>query len=366
MFKQGLGFTAVHIPYRGANPAQLALLAREVDFNIDNLAAASANIKSGKLKALAVTTAAESPPLPGVPALSKSIPGFAIDTWWGLVAPAGTPADVIDKLNKAFTEALKDPETQKRFATLMAEPGPTTAKQFGDFMAAERAKYEPVVKASGAERRLTPSPAQRTEGTCGCLFCARVLGEAAQAPAAHCGARPCANTSTSASSVHRVAPNPSTPAASTTRSRHRPCMPGVQPTHGRGRSTAATPPGGEDHAQNTPQLPIAHSAVRHQTRHLAPLGGQRLHQPGATAPADPGRHGLEPAPRLPVRDRRPTLRPAQPRLARRPDHGRPPLQPGPAAAGPGLAHALRSTTWPTNGCTASSWKPAPRCQAPKR
>jgi tripartite-type tricarboxylate transporter receptor subunit TctC len=66
------------------------------------------------------------------------------------VAPAGTPADVIDKLNKAFTEALKDPETQKRFATLMAEPVPTTAKQFGDFMAAERAKYEPVVKASGA------------------------------------------------------------------------------------------------------------------------------------------------------------------------------------------------------------------------
>jgi tripartite-type tricarboxylate transporter receptor subunit TctC len=150
MFKQGLGFTAVHIPYRGANPAQLALLAREVDFNIDNLAAASANIKSGKLKALAVTTAAESPLLPGVPALSKNIPGFAIDTWWGLVAPAGTPADVIDKLNKAFTEALKDPETQKRFATLMAEPVPTTAKQFGDFMAAERAKYEPVVKASGA------------------------------------------------------------------------------------------------------------------------------------------------------------------------------------------------------------------------
>ncbi|WP_312568638.1 tripartite tricarboxylate transporter substrate binding protein [Comamonas sp.] len=150
MFKQGMQFTAVHIPYRGASPAQLALLAGEVDFNIDNLAAASANIKSGKLKALAVTSLDESSLLPGVPALSKQIKGFAIDTWWGLVAPAGTPADVVDKLSKAFADALKDPETQKRFATLMAEPVPTTSKQFDDFMAAERAKYGPVVKASGA------------------------------------------------------------------------------------------------------------------------------------------------------------------------------------------------------------------------
>ena len=150
MLKQGLGFTAVHIPYRGASPAQLALLAGEVDFNIDNLAAAAANIKSGKLKALAVTTEQESTLLPGVPPLSKTMKGFAIDTWWGLVAPAGTPAAVVDKLNKAFVDALKDPETQKRFAALMAEPVPTTSKQFHDFMAAERAKYEPVVKASGA------------------------------------------------------------------------------------------------------------------------------------------------------------------------------------------------------------------------
>ncbi|WP_287916338.1 tripartite tricarboxylate transporter substrate binding protein [Comamonas sp.] len=150
MLQQGLGFTAVHIPYRGASPAQLALLAGEVDFNIDNLAAASSNIQSGKLKALAVTTPDESKLLPGVPPLSKNIKGFAIDTWWGLVAPAGTPADVLEKLNKAFTDALKDPETQKRFASLMAEPVPTTPKEFQAFMAAERNKYGPVVKASGA------------------------------------------------------------------------------------------------------------------------------------------------------------------------------------------------------------------------
>lgn len=149
-FKQSLDFNAVHIPYRGANPAQLALLAGEVDFNIDNLAAASANIKSGKLKALAVTTLNESKLLPGVPPLSKNIKGFAIDTWWGLVAPAGTPEDVVNKLSQAFADALKDPETQKRFATLMAEPAPSSSKEFDAFMAAERAKYESVVKTSGA------------------------------------------------------------------------------------------------------------------------------------------------------------------------------------------------------------------------
>lgn len=150
MLQQGLNFSAVHIPYRGASPAQLALLSGEVDFNIDNLAAAAANIQSGKLKALAVTTATESKLLPGVPSLSKNIKGFAVDTWWGLVAPAGTPANVVAQLNKAFTEALQDAETQKRFASLMAVPSPTTAEQFDSFMAAERKKYEAVVKASGA------------------------------------------------------------------------------------------------------------------------------------------------------------------------------------------------------------------------
>lgn len=150
MFKQRAGIYALHIPYRGANPAQLALLAGEVDFNIDNLAAAAPNIRAGKLKALAITSLQASPMLPGVPALSATFPGFAIDTWWGLVAPADTPKAVIDKLNEAFTTALKAPETHTRFAALMAEPVPTTPAQFDALMAAERAKYEKVVKASGA------------------------------------------------------------------------------------------------------------------------------------------------------------------------------------------------------------------------
>lgn len=151
MFKQGAGIFAVHIPFNGGNPAQLALLSGQVDFNIDNLATASANIKAGKLKALAVTTAGRSPLLPGVPAMSETIKGFDVGTWWGLVAPAGTPPEVINRLNAAFTEALRTPEMQQRFAQLMAEPVPTTPDQFGQFMARERARYEQVVKRSGAK-----------------------------------------------------------------------------------------------------------------------------------------------------------------------------------------------------------------------
>ncbi|KRC20123.1 tripartite tricarboxylate transporter substrate binding protein [Acidovorax sp. Root217] len=151
MFKQRAGIFALHIPYRGANPAQLALLAGEVDFNIDNLAAAAPNIRAGKLKALAVTSLAASPNLPGVPPLSDTFKGFSIDTWWGLVAPAATPKPVIDKLNKAFVAALNAPETKTRFGLLLAEPVPTTPAQFEAFMASERAKYQQVVKASGAK-----------------------------------------------------------------------------------------------------------------------------------------------------------------------------------------------------------------------
>ena len=151
MFKQQAGLFAVHIPFNGGNPAQLALLSGQVDFNIDNLATAAPNIKSGKLKALAVTTAERSKLLPGVPAMAETLKGFQIDTWWGLVAPAGTPADVIAKLNKAFTDALKAPETQQRFGLLMAEPVATTPEQFGQFMTRERARYQDVVKRSGAK-----------------------------------------------------------------------------------------------------------------------------------------------------------------------------------------------------------------------
>jgi len=151
LFKKEAGVFAVHIPYNGGNPAQLALLSGQVDFNFDNLATASPNIRSGKLKAIAVTTLQRSSALPDVPPMSDTLKGFAIDTWWGLVAPAGTPHDVIEKLNHAFVAALNAPETKTRFDALLTEPVASTPEAFGKFMDSERAKYERVVKATGAK-----------------------------------------------------------------------------------------------------------------------------------------------------------------------------------------------------------------------
>jgi tripartite-type tricarboxylate transporter receptor subunit TctC len=150
LFKSRAGVFAVHIPYNGGNPAQLALLAGHVDFNFDNLATAAPNIKSGKLLALAVTTPARSAALPDTPAIAEILKDFSVDTWWGLVAPAGTPNAVIQRLNQAFVQALQAPETKTRFTHLMAEPVPSTPAAFGQFMASELSKYEAVVNASGA------------------------------------------------------------------------------------------------------------------------------------------------------------------------------------------------------------------------
>lgn len=151
MFKQRAGFFAVHIPYGGGGPAQLALLSGQVDFSLDNLATAAPNIKGGRIKALAVTTAQRSPLLPDVPAFGEVYPGFEIDTWWGLTAPAGTPADVLARLNAAFVAALQSPDIKTRFAQMMAEPVPSTGAQFDALIRRELQRYEKVVKASGAK-----------------------------------------------------------------------------------------------------------------------------------------------------------------------------------------------------------------------
>ncbi|MFH0134283.1 Bug family tripartite tricarboxylate transporter substrate binding protein [Variovorax sp. VaC1] len=151
LFKKEAGIFAVHIPYNGGSPAQLALISGQVDFNFDNLATAAPNIRSGKLKAIAVTTLQRSSSLPEVPPVADTLKGFSIDTWWGLVAPAGTPHDVIVKLNQAFVAALNAPETKTRFASLLAEPVGSSPEQFGAFMKSELAKYEKVVKATGAK-----------------------------------------------------------------------------------------------------------------------------------------------------------------------------------------------------------------------
>jgi tripartite-type tricarboxylate transporter receptor subunit TctC len=155
IFKAQAGLFVVHIPYAGAPPAQLALVSGQVDFNFDNLAGAAANIRSGKLKALAVTTAQRSSAMPDVPTVAEAgrnlgLAQFDISTWFGLFGPARLPADATQRLHRAFTDALNSPELKARMATLMAEPSPTTPEQFGEFVKAELAKYERVVKATGA------------------------------------------------------------------------------------------------------------------------------------------------------------------------------------------------------------------------
>lgn len=156
MFKAQAGVFMVHIPYAGGNPAQLALLSGQVDLNFDNLASASANIKSGKLRAIALTTKTRSSALPELPTIADTgaalgLKDFDVGTWFGLFGPAKLPADVLARLHKAFTDALASAELKSRLATLMAEPAPTTPEQFAAFVAAELRRYEPVVKASGAK-----------------------------------------------------------------------------------------------------------------------------------------------------------------------------------------------------------------------
>ncbi len=155
MFKTQAGVYMVHIPYPGGNPAQLALLAGQVDLNFDNLATASANIQAGKLKALAMTTAQRSSAMPEVPTIAEAgaklgLAHFDIDTWFGIFGPAHLPADVVARLNKAFVDALASAELKSRLASLYAEPMAMTPERFAAFVKAELAKYEPLVRASGA------------------------------------------------------------------------------------------------------------------------------------------------------------------------------------------------------------------------
>jgi tripartite-type tricarboxylate transporter receptor subunit TctC len=156
MFKTQAGVFMVHIPYAGGNPAQLALLAGQVDLNFDNLATAAANIRAGRLRAIAVTTSRRSGALPEVPTIAEAGRGlgladFDVNTWFGLFGPAGLAAEVTRRLNTAFVEALGSAEVKTRLGGLMAEPQPTTPEAFARFVQAEWRRYEPVVKASGAK-----------------------------------------------------------------------------------------------------------------------------------------------------------------------------------------------------------------------
>ena len=154
LLKSMAGVSMVHIPYAGAAPAQLSVLGGQTDLMFDNLASAAANIRAGKLRAFAVTTAARSPSFPELPTMAEAggrqLAGFDVTTWFGVMAPAGTPAPVVARLNEEFRKALVTPEMRERLKAMGAEPSPTTPEQFAAFIRAELAKYEKVVKFSGA------------------------------------------------------------------------------------------------------------------------------------------------------------------------------------------------------------------------
>lgn len=151
LLKARAGINVEHIPYQGAAPAQLALLSGQSDFMFDNLAASAGMIKDGKVKAIAVTTAKRSSLLADVPTVEESgVKGFDLGTWFGVFTTGGTPPAIVEKLNKAYVEALQLPDVRQRLLTMGSEAEPMTAQQFADFVKNEKTKYQEIVKISGA------------------------------------------------------------------------------------------------------------------------------------------------------------------------------------------------------------------------
>jgi tripartite-type tricarboxylate transporter receptor subunit TctC len=152
LFKTEAGVDMVHIPYKGGAPALQALLAGDTQLMFDNLANSAAQLKAGKLKALAVTTAKRSSLMPELPTLSETgLPGFDIYTWWGFMAPAGTPKEIVAKWNAEVTRILNSPEMKAFFAQQGAEPAPDSPEQFAALISSEISKYAKIVKQSGAK-----------------------------------------------------------------------------------------------------------------------------------------------------------------------------------------------------------------------
>lgn len=152
LLKARAGITAQHVPYQGAAPAELALISGQVDFVFDNLAAASGLIQGGRVAVLAVTTATRSPLLPKVPTVEEAgVKDFDLGTWFGVFAPAHTPAPIIDKLYQAYAQALRDPEVRKQLTIMGSASEPMPPAQFAAFVSDQKAHYQEIVKLSGAQ-----------------------------------------------------------------------------------------------------------------------------------------------------------------------------------------------------------------------
>ena len=153
LFKSMTGTFMTHIPYRGSGPAMLDMVGGNMDVMFDNLPSAMPHIKAGKLKAFAVTSARRSDSLPEVPTVEEAgqLKGFEASSWFGLLAPAGTPADIVNRIQQETAKSLATPAMQERLRGLGAIPSGNTPEEFTRFIDAEHQKWAAVVKASGAK-----------------------------------------------------------------------------------------------------------------------------------------------------------------------------------------------------------------------
>ena len=151
LFKSLTGCQMLHVPYKGAGPALTDLMGGQVDVIFDNLPSSIGHIKSGKIRALAVTSAERDPSLPDVPTVAETVPGYEATAWFGIGMPKGTPKDVVEKINAEVNRALVDPKMRARLAELGGKPIAGSPEDFGKVIAAETAKWEKVVISSGAK-----------------------------------------------------------------------------------------------------------------------------------------------------------------------------------------------------------------------
>jgi tripartite-type tricarboxylate transporter receptor subunit TctC len=150
MFKAMTGVEMQHVPYRGSAPAMTDLIAGQVQVIFDNMPSVLQHIKAGKLRALAVTTAARSSELPDVPTVAETVKDYEASAWFGMGAPKNTPTEIIATLNKAINEILAEPGIKTRLAELGGVPIVATPEEFGKIVQAETEKWEKVVKFAGA------------------------------------------------------------------------------------------------------------------------------------------------------------------------------------------------------------------------
>ena len=150
LFKSRAGIFVTHIPYRGSGPMLLDLMAGQIEMAIDNLPSAMPHIRSGKLVALGVTSAQRNSQLPEVPTIASALPGYVAESWFVLVAPAGTPPTIVSRLSTEVDRILRKPDVIERFKGLGAEPVGGTPDQLAQFIVGETRKWQQVVKASGA------------------------------------------------------------------------------------------------------------------------------------------------------------------------------------------------------------------------